>query len=256
MRMVMNALQGVHSAVISIEQLSTLLCADPADRSGHRIPTLWNRSLSTSALGKMLKSIGFCGSLVILLQTFVDYYTNSSFALMEDGQVNVGLSGKNMHESNFLGCPSHSLINQAFAVAVRTVLEGYICALDTVNASVNLRRSSKDITLASETLQRGSLTSIAHSEVTLLETYLHTKELRTQIEVLGHLCHIYDMARNFAVTSFEDVVAQANAKFHDFPRGGNLLTYMYSQLQVSLEFLRSTVYDFLHVIGQLSAYVD
>ncbi|XP_057549547.1 uncharacterized protein LOC130827727 isoform X1 [Amaranthus tricolor] len=231
-RMVMNALQGVQSTVISIEELSALLCADPADRSGHRIPTLWNRSLSTSALGKMLKSIGFCGSLVILLQTFVDYYTNSSFALMEDGQVKVGLSGENMRESNFSGCPSHSLINQAFAVAVRTVLEGYICALDTINASVNLRRSSKDITLASEALQRGSLTSIAHSEVTLLETYLHTKELRTQIEVLGHLCHINDIARFFAVTSFEDVIAQATVKFHDFPRGGNLLTYLYSQLQV------------------------
>lgn len=233
-RLVMNALQGVQSAVVSIEQLSTLLCADPADRSCHRIPTLWNRSLSTCALGKMLKSVGFCGSLVILLHKFVDYFTDSSFSrgMMEIGQAKPGPAGENMNEGSDTGHPPQSLVNQAFAVAVRTVLEGYVCALDTLNASVNLRHCCDDAKLGSEASQQGSLTSISHSEVTLLETYLHTKELRIQIEVLGHLCHFSDSALCFSVSSCEDMVAKASAVIHNFPRGGDLLTFLYRQLQV------------------------
>ncbi|KNA12914.1 hypothetical protein SOVF_122120, partial [Spinacia oleracea] len=226
-RLVLNALQGVQSAVVSIEQLSKLFCADPADRSGHRVPTLWNRSLSTCALGKMLKSIGFSGSLVILLHKFVDYFTNSSFAsgMMEIGLAKPGSAGTDM------GHPPQSLVNQAFAVAVRTVLEGYLCALDTLNASVNLRRSCNDVKSVSKASQQGSLTSISHSEATLLETYLHTNELRTQIQVLGHLCLLSDSALCFSVSSFEDLIVKASAEVHNFPRGGKLLTFLYKQLQ-------------------------
>lgn len=263
MRLVMNALQGVQSAVVSIEQLSALLCADPADRSGHRIPTLWNRSLSTCALGKMLKSIGFSGSLVILLHKFVDYFTNSSCAggMMEKGQAKPGSAGElinDANEANDVVYPSQSLVNQAFAVAVRTVLEGYLCALDTLNTSVNLRRSFNDVKSALEALRQGSFTNISHSEVTLLETYLHTKELRTQIEVLGHLCHLSDSARCFSVTSFEDAIAKANTEIQNFFRGGNLLTYLYRQLKVILEFLHSTsmFLDFLHIVGTISILVE
>lgn len=233
MRLVLNALQGVQSAVVSIEQLSKLFCADPADRSGHRVPTLWNRSLSTCALGKMLKSIGFSGSLVILLHKFVDYFTNSSFAsgMMEIGLAKPGSAGTDM------GHPPQSLVNQAFAVAVRTVLEGYLCALDTLNASVNLRRSCNDVKSVSKASQQGSLTSISHSEATLLETYLHTNELRTQIQVLGHLCLLSDSALCFSVSSFEDLIVKASAEVHNFPRGGKLLTFLYKQLQVNLNIL-------------------
>ncbi|KAL2945571.1 Gamma-tubulin complex component 6 [Bienertia sinuspersici] len=233
-RLVLNALQGVQSAVLSIEKLSALFCADPADRSSHRIPTLWNRSLSTCALGKMLKSIGCSGSLVILLHKFVDYFTMSTSAggTMEIGQGKPGHEGENMKEGNDTGYPSQSLVNQAFAVAVRTVLEGYLCALDTLSASVNLRRTFNDLKLGSEAPQLGSFTSVSHSKVTLLETYLHTKELRTQIEALGHLCHLSDSALCFSTTSFEDVVAKAFAEIRKFPWGGNLLTYLYTELQV------------------------
>ncbi|XP_021720613.1 uncharacterized protein LOC110688206 isoform X1 [Chenopodium quinoa] len=232
-RLVLNALQGVQSAVISIEHISMLLCADPADRSGHRLPTLWNRSLSTCALGKILKSIGFSGSLVILLHKFVDYFTNTSFAdgMTEIEQAKPGPAGVIVDEGIDVRHRPQSLVNQAFAVAVRTVLEGYLCALDTLSASVNMRRSCNEVKSVSKASQQGSLTSISHSEVTLLETYMHTKELRVQIEVLGHLCCLNDLALCFSSISFEDVIVKASVEFRNFPRGGDLLTFLYRQLQ-------------------------
>lgn len=37
--------------------------------------------------------------------------------------------------------PPYSLVNQAFAAAVENVLEGYFCSLNTLPASIKLRRS-------------------------------------------------------------------------------------------------------------------
>ncbi|KAL2945572.1 Cytochrome bd-II ubiquinol oxidase subunit 1 [Bienertia sinuspersici] len=163
-RLVLNALQGVQSAVLSIEKLSALFCADPADRSSHRIPTLWNRSLSTCALGKMLKSIGCSGSLLY-----------SSISTMEIGQGKPGHEGENMKE--------------AFAVAVRQ------CWKPFGNVSAHKRIANPN---------RG----------------------------IGHLCHLSDSALCFSTTSFGDVVAKAFAEIRKFPWGGNLLTYLYTELQV------------------------
>ncbi|KAK9755780.1 hypothetical protein RND81_01G050100 [Saponaria officinalis] len=230
-RLVLNALQGVESAVASIEKLSALFCADLADRSRHRIPTIWNRSLSTLALGKMLKSIGFTGSLVVLLHKFVDYFMCSSLdaTLNLSKQVN---ASEYVREGDITEHPPFSLVNQAFAVAVRTVLGGYICALDTLNASVNLRRSFKKGNSVTNASPRGSLTSISHCEVTLLEMYAHTKELRSQIEALGYLCRLCDSAQCFSFIPFEELIAQGVTEIHNFYRGGDLLTYLYRQLQV------------------------
>ncbi|KAK2976400.1 hypothetical protein RJ640_008110, partial [Escallonia rubra] len=212
-RLTMNALQGVESALISIEKVCAAFYSDPADRTFHRTPSLWNRSLSTLALGKMLKTIGRSGCVVFLLQKFVDYFTN-----LEEKQNSCGKEGGEHAKQN-------GLVNQAFAVAVGTVLRGFISALDTLYASVSLRRASKPGDVSSCPSSRSCLTSVAHSEVTFLEVYLHTKGLRTQIEALGNICNVHEAS----VSSFEDL--RTKAEFDDFPRGGNLLTCLYTQLK-------------------------
>ncbi|KAJ0078980.1 hypothetical protein Patl1_23692 [Pistacia atlantica] len=157
-RLALNALQGVQSSLVSIEKLTAAFSSDPADRSFHRIPSLWNRSSSTHALSKILKSIGCSG----------------------------------------------------------------------------LRHASKSVDLPLHTSsEEGCLTSVVHSKITLLEVYLHTKELRTQIEALGNICNLLEIAICFSESSFEDLNAKAILEFHSFCRGGDLLTYLYTQLQVA-----------------------
>lgn len=222
----MNAMQGVKSSLISIQKLSAIFCSDPADRTFLRIPNLWNRASSTHSLGIILKSIGCTGSLVFLLREFVDYFTNTNVDRSFGGQNHL-LQEERGREGEL---PPYSLVNQAFAVAVGKVLEGYICGLDTIHASVIVRRSSKDVDLSVS----GCLKSVVHSEITLLEFYLHTKELRTQIEALASICNLQKWDHCFSDTAFEDLIAKATSEFCNFCRGGDLLTFLYAQLQVSL----------------------
>lgn len=225
----MNALQGVNSALISIDKLSAAFCSHPADRTFHQIPSLWNWSLSTYALGNILRSIGCSGSVVFLLRKFVDYFLCTDLNL--DGNLKKLLEIQNCGESEVEGHPHYSLVNQAFAVAVEKVLEGYMGALDTLYASISFRRLSKSVDMP---FRMGSLTSVVHSELTLLEVYLHTKELRTQIQALGNVCNLPNIAPCSLESTFEDIISKASLEFCNFPRGGNLLTYLYTQLQVSL----------------------
>lgn len=225
MRLAMYAMQGVESALISIEKLSAAFCSEPADRTFHRIPSLWTRASSTHALGNILSSIGCSGSRVFLLLKFVDYFTN--FISCENS------ASKDDSEVYEEKRPSYSLVNQAFAVAVGKVLEGYMCALDTLYASVGFRRISRNDGAPSSLV--GCLTSVVHSEITLLELYLHTKDLRTQIEALANICNLHDVKLSLSVSSVEDSIAKAALEFRNFHRGGDLLTYLYKQLQVSLD---------------------
>lgn len=236
MRLAMNALQGVQSALISIEKLSAAFCCDPADRTFLRIPSLWSRSSSTNAQGEILKSLGRSGFLVFLLRRFVDHFTNPNLDESSGGLGQRECSGpSDNHHEHDVHPPPYSLVNHAFAVAVRKVMEGYMCALDTLCASVHLRRSSesadKPVQSSSEA---GCLTSVVYSEITLLELYLHTKELVARVSALGNVCNLYDLALCFSESSFEDLIAKAALEFKNFCRGGNLLTYLYTQLQVSL----------------------
>ncbi|XP_042511302.1 uncharacterized protein LOC122086510 isoform X3 [Macadamia integrifolia] len=241
-RLVINALQGVQSAIDGIEKLSAAFCADPADRTSHRIPSLWHRSLSTKALGNILKSIGQSGFLVLLIRRFVDYFlcrnSNLDVKGREDddmGRKNVGSesSESQIHYQDEAGVElRYSLVNQAFAVAVGKVLEGYICALDTLYASVDLRRSSKNVDLSQPDFSGvGCLTTVVHSRITLLEVYLHTKELRTHIEALGNICLLKKVDSDLSLSSLEDLIAGATAEFCNFHMAGNLLTYLYTQLR-------------------------
>ncbi|KAF5816289.1 putative gamma-tubulin complex component protein [Helianthus annuus] len=218
-RLAMNALQGLESSLISIEKLCAIFQSDPTDRTFHRIPSLWTKSVSTLALENILRSLGCMGCGVFFLYKFVNHFT----CLNPD---DAGLRSDENLESAGNDYPPYSLANQAFAVAVNDVLEGYVAALDTLYSSVRLRRSSNVDSVSS-----GCLSCVGHSEITLLEVYLHTKELRNQIEVIGSICNVHSLANSFSVSPLENLVTQTN--FSDFPRGGNLLTFLYKELQVA-----------------------
>nr|XP_043613842.1 uncharacterized protein LOC122585783 [Erigeron canadensis] len=226
-RLAMNALQGLESSLISIEKLCAIFRSDPTDRTFHRIPSLWNQSASTLALEKILRSIGCVGCEVLLLRKFISHFTNLTW----DATLRSNNNAESEVEAN--NYSPYSLVNQAFAVAIEDVLEGYIAALDTLSSSVALRRmSDNDSTShATSTLRTGCLSSVGHCEVTLLEVYLHTKELRCQIEAIGSVCNVHSLALCFSLSPLGDL--DSKTKFSDFPRGGNLLTYLYMELKVA-----------------------
>uniref|UniRef100_A0A7N0RI06 Gamma-tubulin complex component n=1 Tax=Kalanchoe fedtschenkoi TaxID=63787 RepID=A0A7N0RI06_KALFE len=237
-RLALNALQGSESAICSVEKLSATFCSNPADRTFHQIPSMWTRAASTHALGKILQAIGWAGSSVFLLYKFVNYFTdlksnvdmgNSDEAkpLSTEGQDGVQNEIKNQARC--------SLVSQAFAVAVGKVLSGYIGALETICASVTFRRSGKGVS-SSNGLSSGAgcLKTIVHSEITLLEVYIHTAELRNQIQTLANICkiHVHEGV-DISSLSFSDALEKVTSGFNDFPRGANLLSYLYSQLEVA-----------------------
>ncbi|KAM0951933.1 putative gamma-tubulin complex component protein [Dioscorea sansibarensis] len=202
-RLAINALLGVKSALVEIDKLSTEFSVSLADRTSHRIPDFWRRWSSASALAKLLNSFFHSGLVFFLVRRFVDY---------------------NLSESHNA---AKSLVNQGFAVAVGKVLEGYACALNTLLASVKLRRSSSGGTGEENSLDGvGSLTSVVHSDVTVLEVFLHTKELRTRIEALGNICFA-----DVVNSSREDLSVDIEIEFGKFPRGADLLSYLYVQLR-------------------------
>lgn len=219
----MNALQGVESALISIEKLSVLLCYSSADRTYHRIPSLWTRCLSTAVVGNLLNSIGQFGCIIFLLRRFVNHFIVPASGGL--GELEENLKHDSCEEGKSPPC-NLTLVNQAFAISVGKVLDGYISALNTLSASVSLRRSVK-------TNNGGCLTSIGNSEITLLELYLHTTGLRTQIEALGNLCKVNHLTFGFPV-SVEDLRTKADSEFSAFPASGALLSFLYAQLKVRL----------------------
>ncbi|XP_015158332.1 uncharacterized protein [Solanum tuberosum] len=220
-RLALDALQGVESALISIQKLSALFCFDSADRSFHHIPNLWTRTSSTLALGNLLKSIGHFGCLIFLLHKFVNHFTCLSLARNED-------EVQKYDDGDGVGCrmSNHTLVNQAFAVSVAKILDGYTSSLNTLYASVNLRRRVK-------AKGGGCFTSVGHGEITLLEAYLHSAGLRTQMDVLGNICNMSDLALRYSELSLEEISAKAFLEFNKFPRSGALLTFLYTQLKVA-----------------------
>ncbi|KAL0914382.1 hypothetical protein M5K25_014726 [Dendrobium thyrsiflorum] len=227
-RLVINALQGVNSAIVEIDKLSRSFCSSPADRSYCRVPSLWCRLSSTHALGRMLKSISHSGLLFFFLHEFVSHFLGTDHnanSVRRDNTENFVIpSNREQGQIELKECPPYSLVNQAFAVAIGKLLEGYICALSTLSASIKLRRSvqCKGKSFAICQLE-GTLTSVVHPEITFMEIYLHTKELRMHIETLGSIC--------FSQTFIEVLSLDSIVDFHNFPRGADLLTYLYIQLQ-------------------------
>jgi gamma-tubulin complex component 6 len=194
--MAFNALQGMKASLVELEEISDTFCSIPADRTSQSIRNLWCHGLSTSALGHFLRSIRSTGLRVFFVQEFINFYLYPT---------------RNENE----GKAPFSLVNQAFAVSIRKLLEGYLCALNTLSASVELRRSSNQN---------------CYSDITLLEVYLHTEESRRFVESIGNICfpkHLgLDLAR-------DDLNTETVIEFHKFFRGAELLSYLYVQLQVS-----------------------
>ncbi|KAK6164020.1 hypothetical protein DH2020_000884 [Rehmannia glutinosa] len=221
-RLAMNALQGVETALISIEKLSAVLHYSSADRTSHRIPNLWTRCSSNVVVGNLLTSIGQFGCVVFLLRRFVNYFTDPDFV----GVIELGKNPKSDSCDEGKRSLHLTLINQAFAISVGKVIDGYISALNTLSASVSLRHFLKSN-------NGGCLTSIGHSEITLLEVYLHTMGLRTQIEALGNLCNVNHLTAGFPLSSLEDLSTKADSEFSAFPRSGALLSFLYAQLKVA-----------------------
>ncbi|MQL74754.1 hypothetical protein Taro_007131 [Colocasia esculenta] len=253
-RLALNALQGVGSSLDDIEKVSLAFCSSSADRTCHGNPNLWHRSSSMNALGRLLKSVARAGLIFFLLRKFVDYFLGreqsikvqyprkgsaktSQFAKQEEREIQKDEMGAN---------PPFSLVNQAFAVAVGKILEGYLCSLNTVFASVKYRRSGKMMEKSAHiSLNGGSFTS-ALSEITLLEVYLHTKELRTRIEVLGNICGLRTDNLAFSEFSGEGFAVKTNLEFDSFPRGADLLTYLYLHLR-NADPIHHSLFKFLFV---------
>ncbi|KAG0464865.1 hypothetical protein HPP92_019029 [Vanilla planifolia] len=230
-RLVINALNGVKSAIVEIDKLSQYFCSIPADRTFNRVPSLWCRSSSTHALGNMLKAIGHTGLLFFFLNEFVEHYLHTDCNVnlkASENTENFRVQLNDVHTNKIVTHSSYSLINQAFAAGVAKLLKGYVCALSTLSASVKLRRSAqgKDESVSIKHSE-AILSSVVHSEVTVLEVYLHTEELRDHVEVLGNIC--FSQIHKSSLS--EGLNCDYVLEFQNFPRGADLLTYLYVQLR-------------------------
>ncbi|XP_031475147.1 uncharacterized protein LOC116247245 isoform X2 [Nymphaea colorata] len=258
-KLALNALQGSDSALADLEKLSSIFSVTPADLSAYSVPNLWHRSASTKALGAMLKSISHYGAICSGLQKFVDYFIGGNMNVHREARKDKdatrsshtkgrkknrkplndsdsGIVSPDVELSTHIVSRSHppySLINYGFSVGMNLVLQGYLCAINTLEASIYLRRSSNAKELAKDAGEKGCRTSILQTDVTLLEVYLHTEELRTRIQALGAICMLKNAMPALSQSS-EEVhkgVSAGGVEFCNFPRGADLLTYLYKQLQ-------------------------
>ena len=225
-RLALHALHGIKSSLDEIAELSVLFSSSPADRSSHRVANVWSRSSSTASVGHILNSICSTGLAVFFLCKFVHFYLFQSremkYGSREGREHDVSDDKDTEHP------PPYSLVNQAFAAAVEKVLEGYFCSLNTLPPSIKLRRSVGQTERPSGIPDRASYNS--NSEVTLLEVYLHTEELRRHIKSLGNIC--FPKFAGLALCQ-EGLTTDVNLEFENFPRGTDLLSYLYVRLRVS-----------------------
>ncbi|NP_001348363.1 uncharacterized protein LOC100381487 [Zea mays] len=220
----LHALYGVKTSLDEIEELSALSSSNPADRTSNRVPNVWLRSSSTTSMGSILKSFRSTGLAVFFLCKFVHFY------LFQSREMNC--ASREVHEHEDSGDKDtkqhqpYTLVNQAFAAAVNKVLEGYFCSLNTLLASIRLRRSVGQSGIASK-ISNG-MSCDPTSEVTLLEVYLHTEELRRHVKSLGNICF-----PKFAGLTLcqEGLNTDANVEFENFPRGTDLLSYLYVHIR-------------------------
>ncbi|ONM14882.1 Spc97 / Spc98 family of spindle pole body (SBP) component [Zea mays] len=175
-------------------------------------------------MGSILKSFRSTGLAVFFLCKFVHFY------LFQSREMNC--ASREVHEHEDSGDKDtkqhqpYTLVNQAFAAAVNKVLEGYFCSLNTLLASIRLRRSVGQSGIASK-ISNG-MSCDPTSEVTLLEVYLHTEELRRHVKSLGNICF-----PKFAGLTLcqEGLNTDANVEFENFPRGTDLLSYLYVHIR-------------------------
>ncbi|KAL5216817.1 hypothetical protein ABZP36_008218 [Zizania latifolia] len=223
-RLALHALHGVKSSLDEIEELSVLFFSCPVDRTSHRVANVWSRSSSTTSAGNILKSIRATGLAVFFLCKFVHFYLFQSREL--DSRSREGREHEVSDSEDSEQPAPYSLVNQAFAAAVEKVLEGFFCSLNTLAASIKLRRLEGQPDVPFMTSDGASYNS--SSEVTLLEVYLHTEELRRHIKSLGNIC--FPRFAGLALCQ-EGLTTDANLEFENFPRGTDLLSYLYVHLR-------------------------
>ncbi|KAI5066435.1 hypothetical protein GOP47_0019059 [Adiantum capillus-veneris] len=277
------ALQGIPVAVKELQLLAKFFYGQVADRSLHRLPSLWQRSLSTKALGKLLFVIVQAGWVRCQLDEFVHFFLDSKSQGASISQLHrdlhsqtgssdsrQGKKGKkknkirqkvnNTGERDLGLSPPYSLVNQAFAKAVKSILQGHLAALNTLTDSVIHRRSSDGSHLfmfPCSDEHPGAVIGLPVCDMTLLELHLHTHILRVQLQALASVCLYkgtakaagsqewdehggWSTGRDFV--DFEKSSGSVIMDFTSFPRGANLLSFLYRQLQeadnVHVELLR------------------
>ncbi|KAG8083047.1 hypothetical protein GUJ93_ZPchr0014g46776 [Zizania palustris] len=223
-RLALHALHGVKSSLDEIEELSVLFFSCPVDRTSHRVANVWSRSSSTTSAGNILKSIRDTGLAVFFLCKFVHFYLFQSREL--DSRSREGHEHEVSDSEDSERPAPYSLVNQAFAAAVEKVIEGFFCSLNTLAASIKLRLLEGQPDVPFMTSDGSSYNS--SSEVTLLEVYLHTEELRRHIKSLGNIC--FPRFAGLALCQ-EGLTTDANLEFENFPRGTDLLSYLYVHLR-------------------------
>ncbi|KAL3682125.1 hypothetical protein R1sor_000147 [Riccia sorocarpa] len=291
------ALQGLPSAVKKLDRLARSYSATSADKSSQFLNTLWARSVSAAALGKLLSVLARAGQLRCQLDAFVGFFLDGGFDERDRSENNPQCPTKSKKKkkkrkkeekdgssdgekeatarqpsdtSNACDrkpqlLSSRCLVNQAFATAVKTVLRGHSAALNTLNASVHVRRLKDPCAhgFKAENVREqdpGPVIGYGSHNTTLMEFYLHTRELRVQLQALAYIC-----LRRHGTKFVGRVVADENnldkssgakpdnkaqgvgsrshvqsdyarknngdtSDFEDFPRGADLLTYLYEQL--------------------------
>lgn len=247
--------------------------------------------MTAPALGKVLSVIARAGHVRCQLDAFVSFFlddlvdpyeekTDASPKLSRKASrkkklASAGIkeaekkltSGANGPGSLERKVPRHCLVNQAFAAAVKAILRGHSAALNTVATSVPLRRNPEIGCRCrggalGEQQDPGAVNGYGSQDITLLEFYLHTRELRVQLHALAFICLKREgksfVGRTISDACFVDVSIETEdngvelglrngnksqtkgdgkcdplvQSFEEFPRGADLLTYLYDQLMV------------------------
>lgn len=280
------ALQGLPAAVRKLERLSRVYCTSSADKSAQFLSTLWTRSVTASALGKVLSVVARAGHVRCQLDAFVTFFLDDRVDPYGDNapklsrktnkkkkRVAVEINETEKLERSGIGpadapissekkVPRHCLVNQAFAAAIKGILRGHSAAINTLASSVSLRRdletggSCRGRELGEQ--DPGPVLGFGSRDISLLEFYLHTRELRVQLHALAFICLKREgksfVGRTISDPCLEEDLADAkdhevelgtgngrksNGKgdplvqsFEEFPRGADLLTYLYDRLTV------------------------
>jgi len=161
------------------------------------------------------------------------------------------------------GTSPHCLVNQAFAGAVRTIMQGKLASLNTLGASVVHRRQNTvsgwaggEFVQVSEDTDPGLIFGFGLGDITLLELYLHTSRLREQFQALAAVCMIDGGIYSTGKYDNRADPEHATERRHGdegalppaagnqcitvgcapkpFPRGADLLTYLYEKLSVCM----------------------
>ncbi|KAJ7523852.1 hypothetical protein O6H91_18G065200 [Diphasiastrum complanatum] len=286
---VLHALQGVPSAIARLEKLS-LSCSSWSNlKSG---TSLWRKSGSTWALDKILRDFTYAGKIRCQLEEFICIFTDEgNFGKVDQGDQNIqnsnpvpdtkacksnkekrprirpSKSGGNpvlvkaagdcYIDANPIGDSAAGLINQAYVTALKSILLGHTLAINTLTASIAYRRHREGLSVCHKHKKQidGPLLSFICQEISLLELYLHSSDLRMQLEALAAICLVNvpskvsengsllvpevgereklvfgrEIGSNQAVVAKSKHVTAANNR-SKFPKGAQLLTYLYTLL--------------------------